>query len=46
MPLTESGKRVLAQMIKEYGSKKGKAIFYASINEHKKGSESWHHPKK
>jgi hypothetical protein len=46
MPLTATGRETLDAMIKEYGSKKGKAIFYASINEHKKGSESWHHPKK
>lgn len=32
MPLTEKGQKILANMKKEYGSKKGKSIFYASIN--------------
>ena len=30
MPLTEKGKKVLAQMKKEYGPEKGKKVFYAS----------------
>jgi uncharacterized protein (DUF2225 family) len=42
MPLTESGKRVLSAMTKEYGAKKGKSVFYASINKKKKGSSKWH----
>jgi hypothetical protein len=42
MPLTESGKEVLASMVKEYGKKKAKQVFYASIAEKKKGSEKWH----
>ena len=29
-------------MVKEYGAKKGKSVFYASINKGKKGSEKWH----
>ena len=41
MPLTKSGKKVLAQMKKEYGAKKGEEVFYASINARKKGSEKW-----
>lgn len=32
MPLTEKGKEVLANMIKEYGTEKGHEVFYASIN--------------
>lgn len=35
MPLTEKGKKVLANMKKEYGAKKGKSVFYASINKGK-----------
>ena len=43
MPLTAAGEKTLAAMIKEYGSvKKGKEVFYASINAKKKGSEKWH----
>ena len=41
-PLTETGKKVLGNMRKEYGGKKGKEVFYASINAKKKGSEDWH----
>jgi len=32
MPLTKKGKSILASMTKEYGAKKGKQVFYASIN--------------
>jgi len=32
MPLTKKGKKILANMIKEYGSEKGKNVFYASQN--------------
>ena len=32
MPLTKKGTKVLAAMKKEYGAKKGKSVFYASIN--------------
>jgi len=42
MPLTDTGKRVLARMRKTYGKKKGKSVFYASMNKHKPGSEKWH----
>ena len=42
MPLTEDGKKVLRNMIDQYGSKKGKEVFYASINKKKKGSSKWH----
>jgi len=42
MPLTSSGKKVLASMTKKYGSKRGKAILYASINKGKAGSSKWH----
>lgn len=32
MPLNVKGKKILAAMQKEYGEKKGTAIFYASEN--------------
>ena len=32
MPLTSKGKKILKDMEEEYGSKKGKEIFYASAN--------------
>ena len=32
MPLNKKGKKIKASMQKEYGSKKGEAIFYASEN--------------
>ncbi len=42
MPLTSSGKKVMKNMSKEYGNKKAKQVFYASINKNKPGSEQWH----
>lgn len=42
MPLTKKGEKVLANMKKEYGAKKGKSVFYASIKKGKKGSSKWH----
>ena len=32
MPLTSKGSQVMASMKKEYGSKKGEQVFYASKN--------------
>jgi hypothetical protein len=32
MPLTEKGKKVAKAMHKQYGAKKGDAVFYASRN--------------
>jgi len=32
MPLTKKGKKILKAMKKEYGSKKGESVFYASEN--------------
>ena len=31
MPLTDKGKKIKRNMIKEYGKKKGEDVFYASI---------------
>ncbi len=40
MPLTTKGKKILKEMQSEYGKKKGKSVFYASINKGKiKGAE-------
>jgi hypothetical protein len=43
MPLTEKGKKILKEMKKEYGEKKGKEVFYASQN---KGTVKGTHKKK
>ncbi len=32
MPLTNKGKKILSEMKKEYGKKKGQKVFYASQN--------------
>lgn len=32
MPLTKKGKKIKRAMTKEYGSKKGEQVFYASRN--------------
>lgn len=32
MPLTGKGSKILSAMKKQYGSKKGESVFYASIN--------------
>lgn len=32
MPLTAKGKEIMAAMVKEYGAKRGKSVFYASAN--------------
>lgn len=32
MPLTKKGEKILANMKKRYGAKKGESVFYASIN--------------
>jgi len=42
MPKTKIGESVLDSMTKQYGSKKGKKVFYASINKKKKGMDKMH----
>jgi len=42
MPLSGSGKKVLKNMKKQYGAKKGKQVFYASMNKGIEGSAKWH----
>ncbi len=40
MPLTKKGQKIKRNMSKTYGKKKGKRVFYASINKGKvKGAE-------
>lgn len=40
MPLTKKGRKILKAMSKQYGGKKGKSVFYASINKGRvKGAE-------
>lgn len=47
MPLTKKGKKIMSAMKKEYGSKKGKSVFYATKNKGKiKGVEKKKHGKK
>ena len=35
MPLTKKGSEIKSAMTREYGEKKGKQVFYASINKGK-----------
>ena len=35
MPLTEKGKKIMKSIKKQYGNKKGEAVFYASKNKKK-----------
>jgi hypothetical protein len=46
MPLTETGKKVLKDMKKQYGKEKGERVFYASINAKKPGTSGWHKERK
>jgi len=39
MPLTKTGRKVLRRMYKSYGKKRGKRVFYATMNKYKK---RWH----
>lgn len=41
MPLTSTGRRVLANMRKQYGDR-AESIFYASIKKGVAGSKKWH----
>lgn len=41
MPTTKAGRKVLASMVKQYGKKKGKEVYFASIVKGKKGSNKW-----
>ncbi|KKL46179.1 hypothetical protein LCGC14_2348130 [marine sediment metagenome] len=34
MPITKSGAKVKRKMVKHYGTKKGKQVFYAAADEH------------
>lgn len=41
MPLTKSGKKVMANMKEEYGEDKGENVFFASKNKGIPGSDKW-----
>jgi hypothetical protein len=32
MPFSKKGNKIFANMVKEYGPKKGKEVFYSSVN--------------
>lgn len=32
MPLNKKGKKIMSEMKKEYGKKKGESVFYATLN--------------
>jgi len=43
MPMTAKGQTIMSAMMKEYGKKKGKSVFYASANKGKiKGVDPKH----
>jgi hypothetical protein len=46
MPLSKGGSDVLKSMEAQYGEKKGKSVFYASINKGNPGSQKWEAKKK
>lgn len=46
MPLTKSGREVMASMKRKYGDEKGEEVFYKSINKGIAGSDKWHGKKK
>lgn len=41
MPLSKIGKKVKRSMVKQYGKKRGAAIFYASENKRIPGASKW-----
>ena len=45
MPLTATGRKVLAAMRKKYG-KRAEEVFYASIQKGVPGSKKWHAKRK
>ena len=40
-PLTKSGKKILREFKREYGSR-GKSVFYATMRKYPKLSSKWH----
>jgi len=36
MPLTKTGRKVKASMMRQYGAKKGESVFYATMKKRKK----------
>jgi hypothetical protein len=46
MPLTKKGETIMSSMVKEYGAKRAKRIFYASANKGRiKGVEGRRRPR-
>ncbi len=41
MPITQTGKKVKRNLIKEYGKKQGESVYYASIVKAKPGASKW-----
>ena len=41
-PVTKTGGKVMQSMSSQYGKKKGKQVFYASIQKGVKGTSKWH----
>jgi len=41
MPLSPKGKKMLNILIKEYGKKKARSIFYAMEHKHPEWTERW-----
>ena len=41
MPLNTKGRKILTKMKKNYGQKKGKQVFYSSINKGDTKVNSW-----
>ena len=41
MPLSATGEKVKNEMMRHYGAKKGKQVFYASENKGIPGSSKW-----
>lgn len=41
MPITTTGKKVLTNMVAQYGAKKGKQVYFASIVKGKAGASKW-----
>ncbi len=39
MPLTKTGRKVLRSMTRRYGKKRGKRVFYATMNKYHR---KWH----
>lgn len=41
-PLTKSGRKIERSMEREYGKKKGRSVFYATMKKKPKQTTKWH----